>query len=123
MLLSISKQHGWKYAVFSPEHSTQMHLRRLVQMQTNKSFDEDFANRMTREELQKSLDWLNEYFYFIETKDTVPDIDYILDIAKSSVRKYGVNGIVIDPYNEVSAKRSGNARTNKSKTSKFIRFQ
>ena len=110
MLLSISKQHGWKYAVFSPEHSTQMHLRRLVQMQTNKSFDEDFANRMTREELQKSLDWLNEYFYFIETKDTVPDIDYILDIAKSSVRKYGVNGIVIDPYNEVSAKRSGNAR-------------
>ena len=33
-----------------------------------------------------------------------------MDIAKSSVRKYGVNGIVIDPYNEVSAKRSGNAR-------------
>ena len=110
MLLQIAKDHRWKYAIFSPEHSTQMHLRRLVQMHLMKSFDEDFNNRMSKEELQDGLDFLNEYFYFIETQDTVPDIDYILDIAKSSVRKYGINGIVIDPYNEVSAKRSGNAR-------------
>ncbi len=110
VLLKVAADHRWKYAVFSPEHSTQMHLRRLLQMHLEKSFDIDFNNRMTKEELQKGLDWINEYFYFIETKDTVPDIDYILDVAKSSVLKYGVNGIVIDPYNEVSAKRTGNAR-------------
>ena len=128
MLLQLSKNHNWKYAVFSPEHSTQMHLRRLVQMHLGKSFDEDFANRMTRDELQQGLDFLNDYFYFIETQDTVPDIDYILDIAKRSVRKYGINGIIIDPYNEVSAKRSGNAREDEhirdfiSKCKRFARI-
>lgn len=128
VLLKIANDHNWKYAIFSPEHSTQMHLRRLLQMHLQKSFDEDLGNRMTKDELQRGLEWLNEYFYFIETKDTVPDIDYILDVAKSSVLKYGVNGIVIDPYNEVSAKRTGNAREDEhirdfiSKCKRFARI-
>lgn len=110
MLLKIAENHNWKFAIYSPEHSTQMHLRRLVQMQQKKAFDEGFANRMSTAELQESLAWLNERFYFIETKDVVPDIDYILSIAKASCLKYGINGLVIDPFNEVSAARSGNTR-------------
>ena len=110
MLIKISEEHNWNYVVFSPEHSTQMHLRRLLQLRLQKAFDEGFANRMDKEELQQGLSWINERFRFIETKDTVPDIDYILDIAKSSVLKYGCDALVIDPYNEVSAKRTGNAR-------------
>jgi twinkle protein len=110
MLIKISEVHGWKYAVFSPEHSTQMHLRRLVQMRVRKAFDDGTANRMSKEELQEGLRWIDERFFFIETKDTTPDIDYILNTAKGSVLKHGVNAIIVDPYNEVSAARKGNAR-------------
>ena len=39
-----------------------------------------------------------------------PSIDLILSIAKSSIFKHGINGLVIDPFNEVSAKRVGNTR-------------
>ena len=87
-----------------------MHVRRLVQMQTRKAFDEGFENRMTKEELNRSLEFINKHFYFIETRDSVPTIETILDVAKSSVFKFGINGLVIDPYNEVDAKRSGNTR-------------
>ena len=107
-LIKISEKHKWRYAVFSPEHSVQMHLRRLVQLKLGKAFDEGFANRMTKEELQAALEWINEHFYFIET-DTTPDIDYIIEKAKGAVLKYGCDGLVIDPYNEVSALR-GNMR-------------
>jgi len=110
MLIKISEQHNWRYAMFSPEHSTQMHLRRLVQLKNQKAFDEGFVNRMSHEELQEGLEWINERFFFIETKDVVPDIDYILNVAKASVLKHGCDAIVIDPYNEVSAVRQGNAR-------------
>ena len=82
MLLRIAQNHDWKFAIFSPEHSTSMHIRRLVQMETEKAFDEGFVNRLTQDELKKSLDFINKHFYFIETKDEVPTIDYILDIAK-----------------------------------------
>ena len=128
MLIKIAENHDWKFAVYSPEHSTKMHLRRLVQMQQKKAFDEGFTNRMTTQELQESLDWINDRFYFIETKDVVPDIDYILSIAKASCLKYGVNGLVIDPFNEVSAARSGNTREDEhirdfiSKCKRFARI-
>lgn len=110
ILLSLAIKEDWRFAVFSPEHSTSMHIRRLVQMYTQKNFDEGFSNRMTKDELSRGIDFINEHFFFIETRDIVPNIENILQIAKSSVFKYGVNGLVIDPYNEVDAKRSGNAR-------------
>ena len=110
MLIKISQQHDWRYAIFSPEHSTAMHIRRLVQMYNEKPFDLGDDNRMSTQELQRGMEWINNHFYFIETKDTVPSIDYILEVAKKSIYKYGVNAIVIDPYNEVSAVRSGNTR-------------
>lgn len=110
VLLKLAQRHGQKYAVFSPEHSTQMHIRRMVQMIIGKSFDEGFNNRMDKKELNEALAFLHKHFYFVETRDSVPKIDLILEIAKSSVLKFGVNGLVIDPYNEVDASRSGGKR-------------
>lgn len=110
MLIKISEKENWRYCIFSPEQSSKMHLRRLVQMRLKKSFDEGLANRMTKEELDVGLRWLKERFYFIETKETTPDIDYLLKVAKGAVLKYGCDGIVIDPYNEVSAIRKGSMR-------------
>ena len=110
ILLKLAENFDWKFAMFSPEHSTSMHIRRLTQMYINKNFDDGFHNRMTKEELNQSLKFIHDHFYFIETRDSVPNIETILEIAKSSVYKYGINGLIIDPYNEVDAKRTGNAR-------------
>lgn len=110
ILLNLAKKHNFKFAIFSPEHSTSMHIRRLLQMHTKKNFDLGTINRMEIQELNDGIKFIQKHFYFIETKDAVPDLDLILDISKSSVLKYGINGIIIDPFNEVSAVRSGNKR-------------
>ena len=110
VLLNLAERHNWKFAVFSPEHSTSMHIRRMLQMYKKKGFDDIAGPKMTKKELNDGLDFINKHFFFIETKDAVPNISYILDICASAVNKFGINGIVIDPYNEVSAKRQGNAR-------------
>ena len=110
VLLKLAEKYNQRFAIFSPEHSTQMHLRRLVQMKTNKSFDEGFTNRMTKAELTDTLAYLHKHFYFIETRDSVPKIELILDIAKSATQKFGINAVIIDPYSEVDASRPGNQR-------------
>lgn len=110
ILLKLAENFDWKFAMFSPEHSTSMHIRRLTQMYINKNFDDGFHNRMSKQELNQSLKFIHDHFYFIETRDSVPNIETILEIAKSSVYKFGINGLIIDPYNEVDAKRTGNAR-------------
>ena len=63
ILLSMAKNHDWKFAIFSPEHSTPMHIRRLLQMQTGKSFEEGFEQKMTQEEMVSSIELLNEHFF------------------------------------------------------------
>jgi len=110
ILINLAQNYKWKFAVFSPEHSTQMHIRRLLQMFCKKPFDENLDDRMTKEDLKDGLKFVHEHFYFIEAKESVPNIDYILKVAKSACFKYGIDGVIIDPYNEVDAKRSGNAR-------------
>ena len=110
VMLNLAQNHGWKFAIFSPEHSTAMHIRRMVQMHLGLSLDEGFTNRMDKKQLNDGLAFINKHFFFIETKDAVPSIDLILKVAKSSILKHGVKGIVIDPFNEVSAKREGNQR-------------
>ena len=110
ILIKLAEDNDWKFAIFSPEHSTSMHIRRLVQMYIGKNFDEGFNDRMTKAELIKGLHFIHNHFYFIETKDSIPSINLILDIAKSAVYKHGIKGLIIDPFNEVSAIRSGNQR-------------
>lgn len=110
IILNLARNEGWKFAIFSPEHSTSMHIRRMVQMYCRKGFDEGFDNRMSRKELLDAMSFIDKHFFFIETKDAVPEIDLIIDIARSSVLKHGVNGVIIDPYNEVNASREGNKR-------------
>ncbi len=128
ILIELAKKYNWKFTIFSPEHSTSMHIRRLSQMFLEKPFDDGESNRMTPEELRNAMQWIDEHFYFIESKESVPDIDYILDASKKSVRKYGCHGIIIDPYNEVSATRKGNAREDEhirdfiSKCKRFARL-
>ena len=54
--------------------------------------------------------WIQDHFYFIETREHIPTVDKILEITKATVEKFGINGLVIDPYNEVNASRRGNSR-------------
>jgi twinkle protein len=109
-LIELSKNYNWKFAVFSPEHSSKMHIRRLASMMLGKSFDSGYQGRMSEEELKQAINWIHGRFFFIETREHTPNITRILDIAKGAIQKFGCNGLVIDPYNEVDASRAGKYR-------------
>ena len=109
-LIELAKNNNWKFAMFSPEHSTKMHIRRLASMYIGKPFDQGLNGRMSEDELKRAINWVHKHFYFIETREHTPHIDRILDITKAAVQKYGCNGLVIDPYNEVDASRKGSYR-------------
>jgi twinkle protein len=127
MLMKITQNHNWKFAIFSPEHSSSMHIRRMAQMYCQKPFDQGDNDRMSKDELEDAMTYMHEYFHFIESKESIPTLDYILDKAKAAIRKYGTNGLIIDPFNEVSATRKSGTREDEhirdfiSKCKKFAR--
>ena len=127
LAVNMFKNYGWKYCVFSPEHSTPQHIRRIVEKIVRKPFDDGFTQRMTESELERGLNILNDNFFFIENKDSIPTIDWILQKAKMSCLKHGVKGIIIDPYNEINSERGMGKREDEhikdiiSKCKKFCR--
>jgi hypothetical protein len=50
---------------------------------------------------------LNVSYYRCED-DSLPSINWVLDLAKAAVLRHGVRGLVIDPYNELDHQRPSN---------------
>ena len=110
LAVNMAQQHNWKFAIFSPEHSTANHIRRLSEKVVRKPFDIGPNARMSQEELVDAMVFLDDKFHFIECEDTVPTIDWLLNKARAACMRHGVKGIIIDPYNEIDATREGNKR-------------
>lgn len=108
--VNLAMKHDWKFAIFSPEHSTSMHLRRLIEKICKQPFDRGPTERVSRSDVEIALSILYQRFYFIESEQETPDIHWILHRAKQACMRYGVKGIIIDPYNEICATRDYNKR-------------
>jgi len=110
ILMNLAENENWKFIIYSPEHSTPNHLRRLVEKRCRKPFDIGVYERISQEELNSGMDFLDVHFKFIESNDNIPTIDYILAKAKVAKLRFGINGLIIDPFNQISADREGNKR-------------
>jgi len=112
--LKLSAKHGWKFGVFSPEHyPMQLHFSVLAEKLIGKSFRKITRyNRMSKTELNTAKDFIAEHYHWIRPTGDVYTIDSILDTAKSLIRRYGINALIIDPYNKINADIGNGNETN-----------
>jgi twinkle protein len=108
--INLAQNENWRFAIFSPEHSTANHLRRLSEKVTKKPFDIGITERMSVNELGTALAFLKDKFYFIESRDIIPNIDWLLAKMRVACLRHGVKGIIIDPYNEIDSTRQNTKR-------------
>jgi twinkle protein len=110
LTVNLARNEKWKFAVFSPEHSVAQHIRRISENVNKKPFDVGINERMTEAELLRGLEFIDKHYTFIESKEAAPTIDWLLEKAKVACLRYGVRGIVVDPYNEINATRASGKR-------------
>ena len=110
ILLNLAENEGWRFAIYSPEHSTANHVTRLLEKRCRKPFHLGIHERINQDELNGGIDFLDNHFKFIENTDDIPSIEFILSKAKRAKQRYGINGLVIDPFNQISPDRDGNKR-------------
>ncbi|KAL6779279.1 CGLD17 [Auxenochlorella protothecoides x Auxenochlorella symbiontica] len=113
LLCNLAFVHGWTFAMCSMEKKAMDHARQLVEKYTGRPFfDLPYARNSTRmslEELNEGLDWVDDRFHLVRYEDdALPSVDWVLDVAKAAVYRYGIRGLVIDPYNELDHQRPGN---------------
>ena len=105
IMVNIARNNDWKFAICSFENQPEIHITRLMEIYTKKRFFEG-ENRMTQADKDKAFKWVSEHFLFLDTQGEEPStIDSILDRAKVAVKRMGVRGMVIDPYNYIDLSR------------------
>ena len=62
------------------------------------------SQRMNRAEFDMAKVWLDQHYTVILPES--PSIDAILDTARQLVRRKGIRGLVIDPWNEIEHARA-----------------
>lgn len=100
LALNLATLHGWRFAICSPENSpVETHCAKLVEKQVGKPFWVGLTARMSPTELAEGLGWLQEHITFIMPEETLT-IQGVLDRAAILVRRKGIKGLIIDPFNE-----------------------
>lgn len=111
LMVNLARKSDWKFAVASFENSPEIHISRLMEIYTHKRFFEG-RDRMTEEEKQEAFTWVKEHFLFIDSAGEEPNtLDSILTRARAAVKRMGVRGMVIDPYNYIDLDRRDTTET------------
>uniref|UniRef100_A0A7N0REB7 Uncharacterized protein n=1 Tax=Kalanchoe fedtschenkoi TaxID=63787 RepID=A0A7N0REB7_KALFE len=110
LLCNLNKKAGWKFALCSMENKVREHARKLLEKRIKKPFFDtrygESVERISVEDLEEGKRWLNDTFYLIRCEnDNLPNIKWVLELAKAAVMRHGIRGLVIDPYNELDHQR------------------
>jgi twinkle protein len=105
----LAQTYGIKICYASFEKPMAEHLTQLATHISGKVFfDTDGAERITEEELDASMDFINDHFVFQDfSGGRSTKIEDVLDIASASVM-WGAKILVIDPYNWIETDDGGN---------------
>lgn len=99
LLVQLAQLHDFRFAVFSPEsYPVQRHLMRLAARVAARPYCGH--QRMERNTMRNALEFVSEHFHVYDP-DISLGIEAILEGAEKLLRRHGIQGLVIDPWNEI----------------------
>lgn len=100
ILVSLAKRLGWKFAICSFENPPEVHIAKLAAAVVRRPFFDGPTPRMDKALRDRALSFVREHFVFLHQADgSLSSIDDIIDLTRSAILRYGVRGLVVDPYN------------------------
>lgn len=104
LMMNLVMRENWTFAVFSPENSPPAHhFSKLAEKYHQKPFAEGPTPRMGRDEFIAFLTWAQDRIQLINLEE--PNLGAILDLAQQLVRRLGIKGLILDPWNEIEHSR------------------
>jgi twinkle protein len=130
MLVNLALQHGWRFTVCSPENQPlQRHAAALMEIWAGQAFSRGSVLRMDKETKDAAKTWLAQHFTFILPDEADCTLPGILDLVGQVKDQHTIDGVVIDPWNELEHRRpAGMSETEYtsqalSKMRRFARFE
>ena len=101
LMILLSARYGWKWVVFAPENMPEEEMFSMISsMFIGQSFDSEIPNyKMAPVDVEIAYEFVKEHFYFFKFSEADTSVTGICDTIKECVKKYGVNGAIVDPWN------------------------
>lgn len=104
LMMNLAQFRAWTFAVYSPESgSGEEHLIRLAKKYWNKPYWPGPTPEMTDAEIREFGLWGDRRFLLLDPEN--PSIPTLLGMTRSFVRRHGIRGLVLDPWNRLDHSR------------------
>ena len=101
IMIRLATLHDWRFAIFSPENQPlELHYAHLLEAYLRKPFERQYSGSMADEDIDASAQFMHDHFVFLQADTS--DLDSVLERARIVNFQHGINGLVIDPWNEVN---------------------
>lgn len=99
--IGLARYENWKFAVCGFEEPPAINVTKLQEKFTGKAFDfrKDPSHRMSETQFVHSIGFISEMFYYINLQMVGATGAAILAKAAELVMRYGIKGLVINPWN------------------------
>lgn len=105
LMLTKSIWDGWKWAVFSPENfPANDFYDDIIEMYVGK-----WLNEMSEEEYTKACLFVDAHFFYVYP-DNEHDINSIHEKFRHLVLKKGIDGVMVDPFNQLDSNQKAYQR-------------
>ena len=107
LLVCIAMQHDWKFAYFSPENFPfKHHIRKLIEKKTGLTFlEHGKTKRISIDEIAGAMNWIDEHFMWVHPRESEITVDNILGKFRYLSNTQKIDGVVIDPWNQLGHQR------------------
>ena len=103
VMINMVKLYGWNFGIFSAENfPVKHHLLKLVGKFLSQPFWGD--DRISEKKARSTMKILNDHIKFIGTQEDSVTIENIMDQAKVLNYRYGLQGLIVDPWNTLEHK-------------------
>jgi twinkle protein len=110
LIINTIGSNGWKWAIFSPENMPpHLHFQKYAEKMIGKSMM--FGDRISINELDAAIRVADDHIDLIIPDEDNRTLECILKAIRESVRRKGIKGFVIDPWNEIDHKFNGRTET------------
>lgn len=104
VMIKLAQKHSWKFGVWVAESDPEIVVINIIQQLTGRSIYKN-ENRLHPDDFIIAKAFVLRHFYFFKIADTKNTLEGILDKGTELVRRYGINGLYIDPWSYVEKDR------------------
>lgn len=104
IISKLAVNERWRFGIFSFENQpTYLHDQKIAEKMVGKAFAfrKDKSHRIEEKELELVFDTLDDRFKTIDKTQADMSVDGILKKAEELIGRFGIKGLLIDPYNKI----------------------